>query len=38
MRWSLAWMFLAMSTLLCDSHVAKKGLPTEASPSFVEAC
>jgi hypothetical protein len=38
MRWSLAWMFLAMSTLLCGSHVAKKGLPTETSPSFVEAC
>jgi hypothetical protein len=24
MRWSLAWMCLAMSTLLCDSHVAEK--------------
>ncbi len=38
MRWSLAWMFLAMSTLLCDSHVAAKNPQTETSPSFVEAC
>jgi len=38
MRWSLAWMFLAMSTLLCDSHVAAKNPQTETLPSFVEAC
>jgi hypothetical protein len=37
MRWSLAWMCLAMSTLLCDSHVAEKSPQTENSPSFVEA-
>jgi hypothetical protein len=37
MRWSLAWMFLAMSTLLCDSHVAAKNPQAETSPSFVEA-
>src|SRR6201997_495319 len=38
MRWSLAWMFLAMSTLLCDSHVAEKSPNMDTSPSFVEAC
>jgi hypothetical protein len=38
MRWSLAWMCLAMSTLLCGSHVAEKGPQTETSPSFVAAC
>ena len=38
MRWSLAWMCLAMSTLLCDSHVLEKDLQTETSPSFAEAC
>lgn len=38
MRWSLAWMFLAMATLLCGSHVAEKGLQTQPSPTFVDAC
>ena len=38
MRWSLAWMCLAMSTLLCNSYLAGKRLPTEASHSFAEAC
>lgn len=37
MRWSLAWMFLAMSTLLCSSNDAKKGPQTETSPSFAAA-
>lgn len=38
MRWSLAWMFLAMSTLLCSSHGEEKNPKKETSPSFVEAC
>jgi hypothetical protein len=37
MRWSLAWMLLAMSALLCDSRVAEKGPRTETSRSFVAA-
>jgi hypothetical protein len=37
MRWSLAWMSLAMSTLLCDSHETEKGLQTETSRTFVAA-
>jgi hypothetical protein len=37
MRWSLAWMLLAMSALLCDSHVAEKDPRTETSRSFVAA-
>ena len=37
MRWSLAWMLLAMSALLCGSQVAEKGPRTETSRSFVAA-
>lgn len=36
MRWSQAWMFLAMSTLLCESDVAIKSPRTETSPALVE--
>ncbi len=37
MRWSLAWMLLAMSALLCGSRVAEKGPQTETSRTFVAA-
>lgn len=37
MRWSLAWMLLAMSALLCGSQVEEKGPRTETSRSFVAA-
>lgn len=36
MRWSQAWMFLAMSTLLCEWDVAIRGPQAKLSPSFVE--
>jgi hypothetical protein len=38
MRWSLAWMFLAMSTLLCKSDVSMKDPQAESSTSLVQAC
>src|SRR5437879_7366679 len=38
MRWSQAWMFLAMSMLLCESSAGEKDSPTEISPAFMEAC
>jgi hypothetical protein len=37
MRWSLAWMLLAMSAVLCGSQVEEKGPRTETSRSFVAA-
>jgi len=37
MRWSQAWMFLAMCTLLRQSYVARH-LQTESSSTLVEAC
>jgi hypothetical protein len=39
MRWSHAWMLLAMSALLCEADMAItiKGPRTEGSPTFVEA-
>lgn len=37
MRWSQAWMLLAMCTLLCEADRAIKGPRTEGSPTLVEA-
>lgn len=38
MRWSLAWMFLAMSTLLCGSNEVEKPSQSDISHNFVTAC
>jgi hypothetical protein len=38
MRWSQAWMFLAISTILCESDMTVKHAPTRDSTAFVEAC
>ncbi len=38
MRWSQAWMLLAMSTLLCDSDMAVKYPQPHHSTAFAEAC
>jgi hypothetical protein len=38
MRWSQAWMFLAMSMLLCESSRADDDSQIEMSPTCVEAC
>jgi len=38
MRWSLAWMFLAMSALLCESDLSIKDPQVESSRSLVQAC
>jgi hypothetical protein len=38
MRWSQAWMFLAMSMLLCESEGARKSGPTPDSTACVPAC
>lgn len=37
MRWSQAWMLLAMSALLCGSH-SESGSQSNTSLSFAEAC
>jgi hypothetical protein len=38
MRWSQAWMLLAMATLLCESGVAVRYRPTHASTALAKAC
>jgi hypothetical protein len=38
MRWSQAWMFLALSMLLCESSAAAKPAQSELSPAYMEAC
>jgi hypothetical protein len=38
MRWSLAWMFLAMSALLCESDLSIKDPQIESSTSLVQTC
>ncbi len=38
MRWSQAWMLLAISTILCESNMAVKRAPTRDSIALVEAC
>ena len=37
MRWSQAWMLLALSTLLCESDLAAKQPPSQVSVASVEA-
>jgi hypothetical protein len=37
MRWSQAWMLLALSTLLCEVETAINDRPAEISPTFIEA-
>ena len=38
MRWSQAWMLLAMSTLLCESGVASRCPEVQDSTALAEAC
>ena len=38
MRWSQAWMFLALSALFCESDEAIRDSRKESSPTFVAAC
>jgi hypothetical protein len=38
MRWSQAWMFLALSRLLCEPSAAAKPAQSEFSPAYMEAC
>ena len=38
MRWSQAWMLLAMSTLLCESVAAARHSETHDSTALAEAC
>ena len=38
MRWSLAWMFLAMSALLCESDLSIKDPQIESSTNLVQTC
>jgi len=38
MRWSQAWMFLAMSTLFCGSSAAAEDLQNEIPQTLAEAC
>jgi hypothetical protein len=38
MRWSQAWMVLAMAKLICEAALASKGARTETSADLVKVC